>query len=890
MRKNFDNKLYGRKKLPRKIVVDRVRIQHETRMSHRVWGKFTNLHRDLVLDLFALALSHYSEVRAKAHAALSLFKHPFGYRLIASELTKVFAKKRAGETEEIQGALSILLNHHTAAFMGVSDWECVTPLWLSLINTEYSEKPAIIVLIEQLSKHAFSKLQPLLINFEISTELQNIGKQLYTRGILPNLPMPSEEEINKGMISCQAANKANRDLYESFVHSLVDSIESGKLHWRHLQFAFLLLQSLIRKDIKFPIEGVRILVKNLINDHISIRRICINGVAAILRQHKRKIEFEHTFVDYNSDDVKSCDWLYIRPEIDYMDETVWKSTKFVNSTFISPTYCPHEGVKYYTDAQALPARNLDSVGPDEAVILEFFLDKAKVTKLLDFITLDDKKTSLLGPRRYKLFQGLFCNFGITPLDCFRDFLENMTLETKDNIHKCGCDILTGLVRGSKYWPYKDIISLRQFLEPVMKKLLKIISRETTEHYVEFCSFGFRRLDGRRFSWLLSYLIEDPLCSNDTAATSFQSFSRLKILSDVLTSQCWRAMPYIRLLFDHILKHNHLKNSYQNIRQLIGCSLTQLLQFDNDFFNSANKTLQNYPKIDELLAVALPELEAACINDKHNSVDEFDKDCSNLVTTICYWIHPHLSLNPFITRPLILQLVPIVCEIKYRAKDDELTASAHEALNSIGQCSINEKFINAALGVCQKMKVNKSWHTRVCVISFLQLMVSSNLFTLMNDPERNQTVANLIFDLLQDDRLEVREKAAGLLGGLIHYQFIKVDKTLINRFKRKCARKLTRSTQNFGYDSSELNEKHGGALGLCSIVHAYPYDVPEFLPDVLMFLGDHLHDPQPIPTTIRKALSDFKRTHHDNWRQHKEKFNEDQLAIITDLLVSPNYYA
>ena len=37
----------------------------------------------------------------------------------------------------------------------------------------------------------------------------------------------------------------------------------------------------------------------------------------------------------------------------------------------------------------------------------------------------------------------------------------------------------------------------------------------------------------------------------------------------------------------------------------------------------------------------------------------------------------------------------------------------------------------------------------------------------------------------------------------------------------------------------------GILGLGAIVRAYPYDVPNFLPEVLMTLSDHVHDPQPI---------------------------------------------
>ena len=43
-------------------------------------------------------------------------------------------------------------------------------------------------------------------------------------------------------------------------------------------------------------------------------------------------------------------------------------------------------------------------------------------------------------------------------------------------------------------------------------------------------------------------------------------------------------------------------------------------------------------------------------------------------------------------------------------------------------------------------------------------------------------------------------------------------------------------------------------------------------------------------TIKKTLQDFKRTHQDNWQEHKLRFSDDQMAVLTDLLVSPSYYA
>ena len=37
--------------------------------------------------------------------------------------------------------------------------------------------------------------------------------------------------------------------------------------------------------------------------------------------------------------------------------------------------------------------------------------------------------------------------------------------------------------------------------------------------------------------------------------------------------------------------------------------------------------------------------------------------------------------------------------------------------------------------------------------------------------------------------------------------------------------------------------HSGILGLCAFVEAFPYDVPPFLPPILMELSTHLNDPQ-----------------------------------------------
>jgi hypothetical protein len=41
--------------------------------------------------------------------------------------------------------------------------------------------------------------------------------------------------------------------------------------------------------------------------------------------------------------------------------------------------------------------------------------------------------------------------------------------------------------------------------------------------------------------------------------------------------------------------------------------------------------------------------------------------------------------------------------------------------------------------------------------------------------------------------------------------------------------------------------------MCAFVEAFPYDIPPFVPDILVELERHLHDPQPIPKTIKNMF-------------------------------------
>ena len=90
--------------------------------------------------------------------------------------------------------------------------------------------------------------------------------------------------------------------------------------------------------------------------------------------------------------------------------------------------------------------------------------------------------------------------------------------------------------------------------------------------------------------------------------------------------------------------------------------------------------------------------------------------------------------------------------------------------------------------------------------------------------------------------------------------------------------------------ASLPERHGGVLALAALVSLAPYSVPCWLPALLERLAAYFNAPQPIKGVVTKAFADFKRTHQDNWAAHKERLTYEQQELISDMLISPSFYA
>lgn len=210
-----------------------------------------------------------------------------------------------------------------------------------------------------------------------------------------------------------------------------------------------------------------------------------------------------------------------------------------------------------------------------------------------------------------------------------------------------------------------------------------------------------------------------------------------------------------------------------------------------------------------------------------------------------------------------KLLPIACRLERCEQDAELADACSSLLAMISQALTLPDCMETALLKIDEVSLMTSWSARLSVIDVLQVLVFNNMPIVLSNDTWVARVQTIVLRLLEDTVLEVREKAAQVLGGLLHCSFLPATDQLLELFKRKCRTKVVKNGSrrmpmtNCGTEANmaerqeaeSVRMRHMGVLGLCAFISAYPYDIPDFVPDVFEHLGNHLNDPQPIPVRI-----------------------------------------
>ncbi|KAK9792661.1 hypothetical protein WJX73_001340 [Symbiochloris irregularis] len=206
----------------------------------------------------------------------------------------------------------------------------------------------------------------------------------------------------------------------------------------------------------------------------------------------------------------------------------------------------------------------------------------------------------------------------------------------------------------------------------------------------------------------------------------------------------------------------------------------------------------------------------------------------------------------------------------------------------------ESVLQQVAGLISTAPSMEPWKARGAAIAFTQHFWFRHVFLLGNAGAASIQEATM--QLLRDSKLEVQENAAALLAGLLtgqspaqvtqlRDQCLSAAERLFPKGKRR--RKADAATNG----EAALADRHAAVLALKAFVLSTPYDVPAWLPPVLVALMRASSQPAPVSATLRKTLQEFRRTHEEgSLQQVRTALGEDQWDALRDIASPASYFA
>ena len=259
---------------------------------------------------------------------------------------------------------------------------------------------------------------------------------------------------------------------------------------------------------------------------------------------------------------------------------------------------------------------------------------------------------------------------------------------------------------------------------------------------------------------------------------------------------------------------------------------------------------------------------------------------------------------------VAKKLPFVLKVQ-ECPDREFALVAKRTLTYLKYLVFPRRHLAAAVaGTLEGMRDSSQWHARAAGLKFCQAFSYRHSFTL-SDGEM-AALRDETFDRLRDAQVEVRSLARDTLVGFL--KGVGMVSAAAAGVRARCLaaaaelppRKRGRPPPNGGGgsagdrldpsgggrdtpDEDAKAARHGCVLGLSACVLSAPYDVPEWMLEVLEELSRRANEPNPVKDTVRLAFSEFKKTHQDAWAETRAAFTSEQWETISmGMELAPSY--
>lgn len=229
-KKHLEDRLRGNKFHLRQILLDRVMLHQEFRSETRSCT-FTETHRQIIVDLYTLSISQYSEVRIKAQQKLfsAVATFPYAYTVLTPLLKQSLQVDSNVHHEQFKGCLYVLLGPKMVPIISRHDWHFVNEIWTQLVTSKPSEKPSVISLMGAIVEIVYKNFPTISVKVQVHdgclTAAKRLGQYCPTFGP----PLVSEEEVQQGLETLAHITDRNIKMYNNILDTLLAAILTGNL-------------------------------------------------------------------------------------------------------------------------------------------------------------------------------------------------------------------------------------------------------------------------------------------------------------------------------------------------------------------------------------------------------------------------------------------------------------------------------------------------------------------------------------------------------------------------------------------------------------------------------------------------------------------------------------
>ncbi|KAF9155612.1 hypothetical protein BG015_009167 [Linnemannia schmuckeri] len=922
------HKIPGLKKVyPRFMRCRRASLQLLLRLKINSFGRAkTEMHDSLMLDLTELSLSQYTDVRKKSQLALikAVKCYQGAKNLVLPILLKSLESSNT-DFERIKGAL-YLLNAKAFALPCLRDWRFAPEYILRLCTAHHADKPSVQTLVRKCFMEYIMNLTNASFKTLISSKFGDTIHQfieLHSLQFDPDTLSRSSSKTNNRRLN-------NIKAYDNLVLSLTELVQDESLHWRYQTMAMSFLELLMRPEIPCSREIAEFETKSLLSEMPTVRRIALSSLSItmvnikvrtyaqgdpyslIIRKASNPLKRIVTLPDTIPDDFT---WEYLKASVTEINYDHPESSLMDDSTSTGWLAWPRSYKAYLPRTETFVMPEVDAESrPAFDYLEQFFGQELFWEKHIEYVAQEPvrgERHDSFSTEQARLYKSIFGLWEDKFLDVIVLPLTKLCAKADDkNSQRTAAELMGGLIRGSKHWKKSGLDRMWTVLTPLLKKAFQQCTPDSLLYWERFVKYCCHSRDPRRVLPLITLIFNTPLDKDSTAA--FSESKNLFFTRAALVSFSWRVSLLTPALREDCL--HHATHPYKQVREILGHVINELFQLaSHPSYKSVDAFLKDQKALGGASSPMIEQMDEKSAHQVAELVKNLEKwrverppavqgasDYTNASKTVLAWVYQALTgFRVLSTYGVVLPLVPEIFQMQDIPDDQDLQQLATLSLLQLGRFVYPAGMVPTLVDMfCKILKESTSWHVRNNVLPVVQIFFYNNLYSM--DVQMMVKVMDAVSGMLLDPQIEVRQLAASTLSGIVRCSQRAATQTLISHFKKlllstplparnKRDRSLPKEALPEGY-SEAVVKRHAGVLGLSCLLEAFPYDVPQWMPEAMVFLAKYFSDPPPISTTVKKTFGDFKRTHQDTWHEDQKHFDPEQLEVLSDMLISPSYYA